>query len=260
MEQALHWPAAYLSGAEFHHVGRAVNLASLWAAFDTDVQNDQRSCTLLNASAAGASTVRARRACRRGRRAIRPAPPLPRDRRALMRRDLSSRLWAARHSAPSCGARCFCPHGGRKRAAGSDDTRRRNEIGALHVAGAVGHAGLEIGFGDAAEKVFLGARPPVWPAATIVGQFEQGFSLAPGLRVRRFRGRDAGAAARDTLGRGRCCSLNGGRPACIVGAKPQPENLAEHRGPGHAAEFCRYGGRVAPASHILFNRSIRSSL
>ena len=37
MEEALHWPAAYLSGAEFHHVARAVNLASLWAAFDADV-------------------------------------------------------------------------------------------------------------------------------------------------------------------------------------------------------------------------------
>ena len=37
MEQALHWPAAYLGGAEFHHIARAVNLGSLWAAFDTDV-------------------------------------------------------------------------------------------------------------------------------------------------------------------------------------------------------------------------------
>jgi hypothetical protein len=37
MEQALGWPAAYLSGAEFQHVARAVNLGSLWAAFDTDV-------------------------------------------------------------------------------------------------------------------------------------------------------------------------------------------------------------------------------
>jgi|GEM_PF-695178 len=37
MEQALHWPAAYLSGPEFHHVARAVNLDALWAAFDTDV-------------------------------------------------------------------------------------------------------------------------------------------------------------------------------------------------------------------------------
>ena len=36
-EQALHWPAAYLSGAEFHHVARAVNLGALWAAFDIDV-------------------------------------------------------------------------------------------------------------------------------------------------------------------------------------------------------------------------------
>jgi len=37
MEQALHWPAAYLSGAEFHHVARAINLGSLWAAFDVDI-------------------------------------------------------------------------------------------------------------------------------------------------------------------------------------------------------------------------------
>jgi hypothetical protein len=34
MEEALHWPTAYLSGAEFHHVARAVNLGSLWAAFN----------------------------------------------------------------------------------------------------------------------------------------------------------------------------------------------------------------------------------
>jgi hypothetical protein len=37
MEEALHWPIAYLSGPEFHHVARAVNLGSLWAAFDLDV-------------------------------------------------------------------------------------------------------------------------------------------------------------------------------------------------------------------------------
>ncbi len=37
MEEALRWPAAYLAGPEFHHVARAVNLGSLWAAFDTDV-------------------------------------------------------------------------------------------------------------------------------------------------------------------------------------------------------------------------------
>jgi hypothetical protein len=37
MEEALGWPAAYLSAAEFHHVARAVNLGSLWAAFDVDV-------------------------------------------------------------------------------------------------------------------------------------------------------------------------------------------------------------------------------
>ena len=37
MEEALRWPAAFLSGAEFHHVARAVNLGSLWAAFETDV-------------------------------------------------------------------------------------------------------------------------------------------------------------------------------------------------------------------------------
>jgi hypothetical protein len=38
MEESLHWPAAFLSGPEYHHVARAVNLGSLWAAFDADVQ------------------------------------------------------------------------------------------------------------------------------------------------------------------------------------------------------------------------------
>ena len=42
MEEALHWPTAYLSGAEFHHVARAVNLGSLWAAFDADVDKGLR--------------------------------------------------------------------------------------------------------------------------------------------------------------------------------------------------------------------------
>jgi len=37
MEEALHWPTAFLSGAEFHHVARAVNLGSLWTAFDADI-------------------------------------------------------------------------------------------------------------------------------------------------------------------------------------------------------------------------------
>jgi hypothetical protein len=37
MEEALHWPTAFLSGTEYHHVARAVNLGSLWAAFDADV-------------------------------------------------------------------------------------------------------------------------------------------------------------------------------------------------------------------------------
>jgi hypothetical protein len=40
MEEALRWPTLYLSGPEFHHVARAVNLGCLWAAFDADV--DQR--------------------------------------------------------------------------------------------------------------------------------------------------------------------------------------------------------------------------
>src|SRR5262249_14207263 len=33
MEEALRWPTLFLSGAEFHHLARAVNLGSLWAAF-----------------------------------------------------------------------------------------------------------------------------------------------------------------------------------------------------------------------------------
>jgi hypothetical protein len=37
MEEALRWPSLYLAGAEFHHVARAVNLGSLWAAFDINV-------------------------------------------------------------------------------------------------------------------------------------------------------------------------------------------------------------------------------
>jgi hypothetical protein len=37
MDEALHWPTAFLSGTEFHHMARAVNLGSLWAAFDDNV-------------------------------------------------------------------------------------------------------------------------------------------------------------------------------------------------------------------------------
>jgi hypothetical protein len=36
-EEALHWPTAFLSGTEFHHLARAVNLGALWAAFDANV-------------------------------------------------------------------------------------------------------------------------------------------------------------------------------------------------------------------------------
>lgn len=37
MEEALHWPAAYLGGVEFHHLARAVNLGALWSAFDVNI-------------------------------------------------------------------------------------------------------------------------------------------------------------------------------------------------------------------------------
>jgi hypothetical protein len=37
MEEALYWPSAYLSGREFSHLARAVNLGALWAAFDVDL-------------------------------------------------------------------------------------------------------------------------------------------------------------------------------------------------------------------------------
>lgn len=37
MEEALHWPAAFLSGAEYHHLARAVNLGALWVAVDADI-------------------------------------------------------------------------------------------------------------------------------------------------------------------------------------------------------------------------------
>ncbi len=42
MEEALRWPALFLSGAEFHHVARAVNLGCLWAAVDADVARGLR--------------------------------------------------------------------------------------------------------------------------------------------------------------------------------------------------------------------------
>jgi hypothetical protein len=37
MEEALYWPSAYLSGGEFSHLARAVNLGALWAVFDVDL-------------------------------------------------------------------------------------------------------------------------------------------------------------------------------------------------------------------------------
>jgi hypothetical protein len=37
MEEALRWPTLFLAGAEFQHVARAVNLGSLWSAFDADI-------------------------------------------------------------------------------------------------------------------------------------------------------------------------------------------------------------------------------
>lgn len=42
MEESLHWPTAYLSGAEFHHLARAVNLGCLWAAVEADVDRGLR--------------------------------------------------------------------------------------------------------------------------------------------------------------------------------------------------------------------------
>ena len=42
MEESLHWPAAFLSGAEYHNLARAVNLGSLWAAVDADVERGLR--------------------------------------------------------------------------------------------------------------------------------------------------------------------------------------------------------------------------
>jgi hypothetical protein len=38
MEEALRWPWEFLSGPEFHHIARAVNLGALWAAVDADVE------------------------------------------------------------------------------------------------------------------------------------------------------------------------------------------------------------------------------
>ena len=37
MEEALYWPVLFLSGLEYQHLARAVNLACLWAAADADI-------------------------------------------------------------------------------------------------------------------------------------------------------------------------------------------------------------------------------
>jgi hypothetical protein len=50
MEEALHWPSAFLSGQEFQHVARAVNLGSLWAAFDVDIDKALRRLQLTRKS------------------------------------------------------------------------------------------------------------------------------------------------------------------------------------------------------------------
>jgi len=42
MEEALHWPTAFLAGAEFDHLARAVNLGCLWAAVDANVDRGLR--------------------------------------------------------------------------------------------------------------------------------------------------------------------------------------------------------------------------
>jgi hypothetical protein len=42
MEEALYWPALFLSGVEYHHLARAVNLGALWAAADADVERGLR--------------------------------------------------------------------------------------------------------------------------------------------------------------------------------------------------------------------------
>jgi len=42
MEEALRWPTIYLSGVEYEHVARAVNLGALWAAVDADVDRRLR--------------------------------------------------------------------------------------------------------------------------------------------------------------------------------------------------------------------------
>lgn len=42
MEEALHWPAEFLSGPEYDRLARAVNLGCLWAAVDADVDRGLR--------------------------------------------------------------------------------------------------------------------------------------------------------------------------------------------------------------------------
>jgi hypothetical protein len=42
MEEALYWPCFFLSGPDYDHLARAVNLGALWAAIDADVDRGLR--------------------------------------------------------------------------------------------------------------------------------------------------------------------------------------------------------------------------
>jgi hypothetical protein len=59
MEEAPRWPALFLSGAEFQHVARAVNLGSLWSAFDADIDAGLKRMKITGAPSTRASS----RAC-----------------------------------------------------------------------------------------------------------------------------------------------------------------------------------------------------
>ena len=38
----MRWPSQFLSGTEFHHIARVVNLGALWAAVDADIDRGLR--------------------------------------------------------------------------------------------------------------------------------------------------------------------------------------------------------------------------
>src|SRR5438105_3150570 len=126
------------------------------------------------------------------------------------------------------------------------------------MARAVRNAARDVGADRAAEQKPPAAELAIGPAATLVGQFEQGLAsgsrgrrIAHWLRLLRTPPR-WGILARARFGVSSDISKRAALALCpllylaclpiarwraMVGSEPQAENLAEHRSAGNTAEF-----------------------